>query len=106
MSDIQEKEVSPLPVLYVALYPLMRKRARKLGYALAVHGSLVRDCDLIAVPWVENAVEPYELAKALSEITHSEISLDAPMIKPFGRIAYTFQIGGAGGYVDLSIVGK
>lgn len=44
-------------VLDLALVP-MRNVAREHGYALAVHGSLARDIDMIAVPWTEQAREP------------------------------------------------
>ena len=30
--------------------------AREMGYALALHGSMNRDMDLIAVPWVVGAL--------------------------------------------------
>jgi hypothetical protein len=39
--------------------------ARSKGYALAVHGSLARDIDLVAVPWVEEAASAAELAEAV-----------------------------------------
>ena len=44
--------------LYAALYPELAEVARSHGYALAVHGSLARDFDLIAVPWAESVSEP------------------------------------------------
>lgn len=47
-------------VLDLAIAP-MRTVAREHGYALAVHGSLARDIDLIAVPWTEQAHDPHEL---------------------------------------------
>jgi hypothetical protein len=37
------------------LLPALREVARRFGYALAVHGSLEWDIDLVAVPWCENA---------------------------------------------------
>jgi hypothetical protein len=39
-----------------------RSAARTKGYALAVHGSLRRDVDLIAAPWTADAAPPRELA--------------------------------------------
>jgi hypothetical protein len=33
----------------------MREEARRLGYTLAVHGSMKRDIDLVAVPWIQKA---------------------------------------------------
>lgn len=40
--------------LELALEP-MRRVAREHGYTLAVHGSLARDIDMVAVPWREGA---------------------------------------------------
>ncbi len=39
--------------------------ARLHGYALAVHGSQLRDLDLIAVPWVPECSPPDVLAEAI-----------------------------------------
>ena len=44
--------------LYAALYPEIAEVARSHGYALAVHGRMARDFDLIAVPWAESVSEP------------------------------------------------
>lgn len=53
-----------VPTMLGALYQdaLVKARAvaRECGYALAVHGSQMRDLDLIAVPWVAEA-EPAEV---------------------------------------------
>lgn len=54
-----------LPVAYMAVFFKLSSKARELGYALAVHGSVTRDCDLIAVPWTDAAVNAFELAHAL-----------------------------------------
>jgi hypothetical protein len=43
----------------------LRDVARKLGYALGVHGTLKRDIDLIACPWAWNAAPAKTLAKAI-----------------------------------------
>jgi hypothetical protein len=37
------------------LLPPMSLAARGCGYAIAVHGSLSRDIDLVAVPWTSHA---------------------------------------------------
>jgi len=39
--------------------------ARRHGYALAVHGSLARDIDLVAIPWVPNPSSPADLIAAI-----------------------------------------
>lgn len=46
----------------------MRGLARELGYALAVHGSLARDIDVVAVPWAEEAAPALVLMRALKDL--------------------------------------
>src|SRR5262249_28678854 len=50
---------------YAKLIEPLRARAGELGYALAVHGSLARDIDLIAMPLTSRAVPAPELAEQL-----------------------------------------
>lgn len=95
----------------------LRTRARELGYALTVHGSLVRDIDLVAVPWAAHAVDQKELAEAL-RVKAAEINRFAwiapheddehhrngcPGMKPHGRLVWSFHLGG-GPYLDLSVM--
>lgn len=89
---------------YATMYPQLCEVARPLGYALALHGSLQRDMDLLAAPWVENAVSGDELARALCEAVDGVIVGDG-VDKPHGRHAWTiiFQAWGHG-FIDLSIM--
>jgi hypothetical protein len=103
---------------YVAIYPMLQQIAKRHGYALAVHGSLHRDLDLIAVPWIEEASDPLTLIRAIKKatrtVTHHEetdhLSKDcAPNQKPHGRIAYSLHVtnsGMYGGYLDISVMPK
>ena len=50
---------------YACLYHGLCETARKLGYALAIHGSVVTDLDLVAIPWTDKAVSAEELRDAL-----------------------------------------
>jgi hypothetical protein len=50
---------------YACLYHGLCSVARKHGYALAMHGSVVTDLDLVAVPWTKEAVDPITLKDAL-----------------------------------------
>lgn len=49
------------------LLPVIRDAARECGYAIGVHGSMVRDLDLIAAPWTEEATGGEELIKAVAD---------------------------------------
>lgn len=55
------KDVSPAAT-YAALMPDIVQAGRDCGYAIAPHGSLARDFDLIAVPWIDEAVSPQDLS--------------------------------------------
>lgn len=46
---------------YAEILPIVREVAKSCGYAIAIHGSMTRDLDLIAVPWVEKHLKPETL---------------------------------------------
>lgn len=57
-----------LEAFYRRIIPKLQAEARECGYALAVHGSLRRDLDLIAVPWVKKYRSPNVLALRLMKL--------------------------------------
>ena len=90
-----------------------RVAARSKGYALAVHGTLRRDVDVVAVPWTAEACGADELAKSIAEYLAS-VKLSFPNVweaakktrerKPFGRIAWAIVLRGIPApYIDLSV---
>lgn len=88
--------------LYANVYQTLVPVAREHGYALAVHGSMARDLDLIAVPWVEKPSTPEELVKAFVEkvyFTH----VDQGELMLHGRLCYTLAFPGEC-FVDLSVM--
>ncbi len=99
---------------YERLIGPLRRTARENGYALAVHGSLKRDIDLVAVAWTEEAAAPKVLVDALVEtarivtgeafFTRDPQGPDDFPRKPHGRVAWAISIGG-GSYIDLSVIG-
>lgn len=96
-----------LPNLYAILIPKMRDRARELGYALALHGSMVRDLDLIACPWTDEAAPAEQLAATLLDacggyIIENRAARD-PTSKPHGRLAWSIHLGGHA-FIDLSVM--
>jgi hypothetical protein len=94
-----------MPAVYVTYYGMLKDIAMEHGYALAIHGSITRDFDLIAVPWVEHPKKEEELVKAIYDIIgiNDKHFYTSKEIKPHGRTAYTIS-SGAGGYFDISII--
>jgi hypothetical protein len=104
------KESNRAPA-YACIYHGLAEIAREYGYALAIHGSVLTDLDLIAVPWTDDAVDAESLmmlirdhcgkcAVNLDEYSNEHIE---PSIKPHGRLAWKFHLH-AGGAVDLSVL--
>lgn len=91
---------------YMAMYPYFAEAARRCGYALAIHGTMVRDLDLIAVPWVDEAKTAEELVEALREAARGWLVDDADGVrvtqKPHGRRAWSIHLDD--GYIDLSVM--
>lgn len=50
---------------FACLYASLCDIARNHGYALAIHGTVTTDCDVIAVPWTEDACEAEVLMQSL-----------------------------------------
>lgn len=64
------KDANYAPI-YCGLYPALAEVTRKHGYALAIHGSLANDFDLICIPWLAEPSEPKEV---VDEITKTLLS--------------------------------
>ncbi len=92
------------PIAYVCHLPRITAKAREYGYAIAVHGSLQHDFDLVAVPWSEVASDADTLLKAICEVTGGfMLSHEKATQKPHGRLAWIIHLG-AGLYIDLSVM--
>lgn len=85
------------------IYPGLAEIARKHGYALAPHGSMARDFDLVCIPWAEKVSQPAEVVK---EITTSFAikQVGEPEQKNHGRVAYTVTLGFGECRLDLSFM--
>lgn len=91
--------------------PALRAVARGLGYALAVHGSLARDLDIVAAPWVPEAAGAEDLADAIREAVNGAFGstfhgvVESKGSKPHGRRTWIVQTGHfAGPLIDLSVM--
>jgi hypothetical protein len=92
-----------LAPMYCALYPELAKIAREHGYALAVHGSLQRDMDLICIPWVEFPSEPCAVVDAITSEFHIKCRGE-PDTTLHGRERWTITIGFGECFMDLSFM--
>lgn len=100
---------------YQSILPRIREAARILGYAVGEHGSMLRDMDLIAVPWGEWADTPDALAHAIADAACgiSRASSYDWEQKPAGRVATSIPVCFPGpwakgidgaGHIDLSVI--
>lgn len=108
---------------YSWIIPRVTEIARERGYALGVHGSLGRDLDLVAVPWVDYAKSAEELIEAIRAdlggiIIESgtkggrynpttggfdEVIITNPSSKPHGRLAWNIHLE-CGAFLDVSVM--
>lgn len=91
------------PVLYVHRIHELQTICRANGYALALHGSMQRDLDAIAVPWTKRAVKAETLVKRICEQMGLKQTNEGVTKKYHGRRAWALLLGETG-YVDLSIM--
>lgn len=93
---------------YVMAYTKLDRIAWRHGYALALHGSMARDLDLVAIPWTEDADAPEKLLESIRRFIEGKAAVDVkigpPRHKPHGRLAYTVPIGFGEQYLDISIM--
>ena len=89
--------------VYCSLYPEMAEISRKHGYAMAIHGTMARDFDLICIPWTDNPSAPQVV---VDEFTSSFAMNDvtSPSIKPHGRMVYSISFGFGEFFADLSFM--
>jgi hypothetical protein len=104
-----------LVCIYAQLLPKIKESAKGLGYALAIHGSMNRDLDILAAPWIEDAAPPEALVAAIAEAVDGFVigakdgqfergKLDpVPHKFPHGRMCWNICWGGRP-FIDLSIM--
>lgn len=89
---------------YAVLYQTIRDVGLRNGYAVAIHGSVVRDLDVIAVPWVDSA-QPYDVFVA-DVCNVANLRVVSTGRKPHGRLVFAlgFPDVETPAYVDLSVI--
>ena len=95
------KPIRTKPMLYAHYLGLLQEKARDMGYNLVLHGSLNRDCDLIAIPWVDAPESHFELIQAFDMIMtgfrYTEPRGYSYSVLPGGRHSYVINLN-RGGY--------
>ena len=102
--------------LYKQCLTIARITGREYGYAIGLHGTAMRDLDLIAVPWTDTANDPSDFLHCLAGRLEEELKRGvlvegcepheewpAPQPKPHGRVAYTILLGGPY-WIDISVM--
>ena len=89
--------------IYACVYAQLAEVARSHGYALAAHGSLAADFDLVCIPWVPGVSDPQSV---VDEITSRFAikQVGAPERKKHGRIAYAISFEFGECRLDLSFM--
>lgn len=91
----------------------IRDVAGELGYAVAVHGSLERDLDLVCVPWQHDAAKPEVLAVAIRDLVGGYFKSEGDELRRPRRVPLdswnsiiVVPKDGVATYFDLLIVEK
>lgn len=106
----EAKPSKPKPQFYSVVFAPLQDIAKEHGYNLVLHGSMNRDMDLIAIPWVNNPKSHEELIHALCDYLQAEKWVDEDFkaghmyaLLPGGRESYVINLNRNGkynGYVD------
>lgn len=111
MSEKQH-DFTSLVCIYAQMLPKIKAAAKSLGYALAIHGTMTRDLDILAVPWIEEAKSPKELVDAIQQAVGGYVIGDLadrgkiseePTKQPHGRLSWNICWGGKP-FIDLSVM--
>jgi hypothetical protein len=90
------------------IWEVASEAARSCGYCLALHGSMARDLDIVAIPWTEEATTPEEVVAAIVKVTAFHFTdgtshVLGPVDKPHGRKVWTIPYM-AQWHLDLSVM--
>ena len=85
------------PQLYAYYFLQLKEIAKEFGYNLVVHGSMNRDLDLVAIPWINEPKPEIEMIEALTNWVGGELDKSLIGTLPGGRTAYVINLN-RGGY--------
>lgn len=102
METTTQKPIHAKPSLYAYYFEALKVIAKDHGFNLVLHGSMARDLDLIAIPWIDDPSPTIDLIKSIADYIGGEIlkaeenTLHYKNL-PGGRTAYVINLN-RGGY--------
>lgn len=114
---MSEKPIHVKPSLYANYFFILKEIAFRYGYNLVLHGSLTRDMDLIAIPWIHKIKPAEKMVRAMAKALGGTVQTDGKKIRaskmPHGRIAYIIDLARLDKqyydrqyYLDISVTPK
>lgn len=113
---METKPIHARPSLYAFYYEELKVLAKEYGYNLVLHGSMNRDLDLIAIPWVDNPRDEFEMIQAfdnrLTGIYSEQKGYYMFSVLPGKRKSYVINLNRGGKwnnyydeqyYIDISV---
>lgn len=98
----QLKPASYGPFYAAGIYPKLADIFRRHGYALAVHGSVGTDFDLIAVPWVDGVGDRDEIIREVETKFAAKFARLEPEARAHGRVVYKLAMSFGDCSLDIS----
>jgi len=111
-----KKPIHAKPCLYAFYYEELKTIAREYGYNLVLHGSMNRDLDLIAIPWVNDPKDEFEMIQHFDRHLRGYYSEQKDnylfSMLPAGRKSYVINLNRSGAwnnyedaqyYIDISV---
>lgn len=89
------------PSFYAFIYKEAKELALKYGYNLVLHGSMNRDLDLIAIPWVDDPKPEIDFIRALDVYLNPYTIINDTYlfsVLPGGRHSYVIDINRGGSW--------
>ncbi len=91
------------PAIYAHRLADVQSLAYQCGYAIAVHGTMIKDFDLVAIPWTDEAVSAEELVRKLVMVMKGQYQEGDPVSRPHGRLTWSLILESCN-YIDLSVM--
>ncbi len=88
-----DKPIQVKPGLYAIFYEHLKQIAHEYGYNLVLHGSMQRDLDLIAIPWIEKPKSDSKMIVDFEEYLTGKRTINPYYtVLPGGRKAYVIEL--------------